>query len=82
MSDTALKAKLAALEKENAELKEKVSDTGVIRFKVGDKGGLSMYGLGRFPVTLYREQWERLLASTDQIQEALQKHRGELKQKS
>jgi hypothetical protein len=52
-----LKAKLAQLEKE-VEVKKRSGD---LIFKVGEKGGVSVYGLGRFPVTLYYEQWNRLL---------------------
>ena len=76
-----LKERLAELEAENAKLREEKEKSSVIRFKVGDKGGLSMYGLGRFPVTLYLEQWERLLASTDLIRDALKEHSSELKRK-
>jgi hypothetical protein len=52
--------KIAELEKANAELKAKSNAT--IRLKVSEKGGLSVYGMGRFPITLYRSQWETLLA--------------------
>ena len=55
-----LKAKLAALEE-----KVKTRATSAIDFKVSEKGGVSVYGLGRFPVTLYYEQWVRLLDQTD-----------------
>jgi len=51
-----LKARLADLEKEGRRRR-----TGELEFKVGEKGGVSVYGLGRFPVTLYYEQWIRLL---------------------
>ena len=51
-----LKARLAELEKSG------VRHSGELSFKVGEKGGVSVYGLGRFPVTLYYEQWNRLLA--------------------
>jgi len=54
-------ARLAALEVENAALKSHASAPRHLSRKVSEKGGLSVYGLGRFPVTLYREQWERLL---------------------
>ncbi len=53
-----LKAKLSQLEKQ-VETRKK---SGTIEFKVGEKGGVSVYGLGRFPVTLYYEQWNRLLS--------------------
>ena len=76
-----------ALEDEIAKLKanlaeEKAKARAEIRFKVGDKGGLVMYGLGsRFPITLYAEQWEKLLDATDQIREALIVNAEALKRK-
>ncbi len=60
-----LAAELEKLKAENASLK-KARNAG-ITFKVSEKGAVSVYGLGRFPVTLYKEQWERLLASSDQL---------------
>lgn len=63
MSPKELTAKLAELQKENDALKARVSGSSVkISFKVSAKGCLSVYGLGRFPVSLYRQQWERLLS--------------------
>jgi hypothetical protein len=56
---------LRRLRAENAALK--TAQTSIRSFKIGDKGGLSVYGLGRFPVTLYKEQWERLLEHKDVI---------------
>jgi hypothetical protein len=52
-----------------------------LEFKVGQKGGVSVYGLGRFPVTLYYEQWIRLLATKDELQAFLEEHKTELKMK-
>lgn len=68
------------------ELKKKVAElesrgNGALSFKVGDKGGVSVYGLGRFPVTLYYEQWNRLLDSADQIRKFLKDNKGKLKLK-
>jgi len=60
-----LLAQIAALQVENAKLK--ANGAGRVSMKVSDKGALSVYGLGRFPVTLYRSQWERLLAMADDI---------------
>lgn len=60
-----MQAEIAKLKAENAALK-----SGPVRglsMKVTDKGGLSIYGMGRFPVTLYRSQWEKLLANSDSI---------------
>ncbi len=73
-----MEAKLAALQAENAALK---NGGHKISFKVGDKGGVSVYGLGRFPVTLYREQWENLLAHSDDIRAFIAANTGRLKTK-
>jgi hypothetical protein len=54
---------------------------GNLTFKVSDKGGVSVYGLGRFPVTLYYEQWVRLLAVTDQLREFIEANKDKLKMK-
>ena len=65
MADDDLKAELERLRNENAALK-KGADTG-ITMKVSEKGALSIYGMGRFPVTLYKEQWLKLLGMSDDI---------------
>ena len=78
MSDD-LKAELERLRAENAALK-KVGAKGV-SMKVSEKGGLSIYGLGRFPVTLYKEQWTKLLDMADEIRTFLREHDSELKSK-
>jgi hypothetical protein len=65
MSDEELKSELERLRKENADLKKGTS-TG-IRLKVSEKGAVSVYGMGRFPVTLYKEQWLKLLDMSDDI---------------
>jgi ribosome-interacting GTPase 1 len=72
-----LKARLAQLEKE-VEVKKR---SGELSFKVGDKGGVSVYGLGRFPVTLYYEQWNRLLAAAEDIRKFLEENKSRLKLK-
>jgi hypothetical protein len=69
-----LKAKLADLE-------AKQQRTGSISFKVSDKGGVSVYGLGRFPVTLYYEQWVRLLDKAPELREFLEENKSKLKLK-
>lgn len=53
----------------------------MIKLKVSEKGALSVYGLGRFPVTLYKEQWKRLLERSDEIRAFLAEHDAELKSK-
>ena len=55
--------------------------TGSLEFKVGEKGGVSVYGLGRFPVTLYYEQWNRLLDTADKLHEFLEENKSRLKLK-
>jgi hypothetical protein len=74
-----LKAELERLRAENAALKNR-SSRGV-SMKVSEKGGLSVYGLGRFPVTLYKEQWTRLLDMSDDIRAFMKEHDAELKAK-
>jgi hypothetical protein len=66
-----LKARLADLEKKGAGRR-----TGELEFKVGEKGGVSVYGLGRFPVTLYYEQWIRLLDTSEKLREFLEENKG------
>jgi hypothetical protein len=55
--------------------------TGNLEFKVSEKGGVSVYGLGRFPVTLYYEQWTRLLDATDRLRQFLDENKSRLKLK-
>jgi hypothetical protein len=55
--------------------------TGTLDFRVSEKGGVSVYGLGRFPVTLYYEQWIRLLDVSDKLREFLQENKDKLKLK-
>ena len=63
MSDDDMKTELERLRRENAALKKGASDG--IRMKVSEKGAVSVYGMGRFPVTLYKEQWLKLLNMSD-----------------
>ena len=79
MSDDDLRAELERLRQENAALKKGVARG--VSLKVSEKGGVSVYGLGRFPVTLYKEQWQKLLAMTDEIRAFLKEHDAELKAK-
>lgn len=80
MADEDMKAELERLQKENTILK-KGAARGV-SLKVAEKGGLSVYGLGRFPVTLYKEQWLKLLELGEEIKEFIASHQGELKSKA
>ena len=77
MSDEDLKAELERLKAENESLK-KTSSKG-LSMKVSQKGALSVYGLGRFPVTLYKEQWRRLLDTKDDILSFIEANDSELK---
>lgn len=79
MSDEDLKNELERLRRENAALK-KGAATG-ITMKVSEKGGLSVYGMGRFPITLYKEQWLKLLDMSDDIRAFIDANAGALKTK-
>lgn len=82
MAEETAEQKLARLEAENKALKEQIDRRpGELRLKISEKGGLSVYGLGRFPVTLYKEQWSRLLEHIDEIKKFLNDHDRELKAK-
>lgn len=73
-----LKARLAELESQKGGRR-----TGALEFRVGEKGGVSVYGLGRFPVTLYYEQWIRLLDASKELRDFLEENKsaGKLKLK-
>jgi hypothetical protein len=79
MSEDDTQAELARLRAENERLKAR-QGRGVT-LKVSEKGGLSVYGLGRFPVTLYKEQWRKLLAVADDIRAFLEENDSRLKSK-
>jgi hypothetical protein len=79
MSEEDLKAELDRLKAENESLKRTRSKG--VTMKVSEKGALSIYGLGRFPVTLYKEQWIRLLDSADDIRSFIQENGDALKSK-
>ena len=74
-----VQAELERLRAENQALK-KTSARG-LSMKVSEKGGLSVYGLGRFPVTLYKEQWVKLLDTSDEIRNFLKANDSQLKAK-
>ena len=77
MTDDA-QAELERLRAENERLKKAASRGGI---RVSEKGGVSVYGLGRFPVTLYKEQWLRLLDMADEIRGFIRDNDGKLKVK-
>ena len=75
-----MKKELERLRAENKALKKSASNG--LRLKVSEKGALSVYGLGRFPVTLYKEQWHKLLDMADEIQAFIEANNSELKSKA
>jgi hypothetical protein len=79
MSDDELKAELERLRNENERLKQK--GPRATSLKVSEKGGVSVYGLGRFPVTLYKEQWAKLLDMADDIRAFIKENESKLKSK-
>jgi hypothetical protein len=79
MSDDDVKAELERLRRENEALKKGSSES--VRMKVSEKGGVSVYGMGRFPVTLYKEQWLKLLNMSDEIRAFIAENEARLKAK-
>lgn len=77
MADETLQAELERLRAENEALKGRAARRETL--KVSEKSGVSVYGLGRFPVTLYKEQWEKLLAMAEDIRAFIAEHEAELK---
>lgn len=78
-SEEELRAEIERLRAENESLKK--PSRGQMSLKVSEKGALSVYGLGRFPVTLYREQWEKLLGMADAIHAFIKDNDSSLKKK-
>lgn len=74
-----VQAELERLRAENERLKQ--GGRGKLAMKVSEKGALSVYGMGRFPVTLYKEQWLRLLSMADEIKAFIEANQGSLKAK-
>ena len=79
MNEDELKAELERLKAENEALKNRGSKG--ISIKVSEKGAVSVYGLGRFPVTLYQEQWVKLLDMGEDIRNFIKENQGRLKAK-
>jgi hypothetical protein len=79
MSDENLQLELERLRAENEALKKR--RTSSVSMKVSEKGAVSVYGLGRFPVTLYQEQWQKLLAMADEIKTFIEENKASLKVK-
>ena len=79
MSDEEINAELERLRNENAALKKGAS--AGVRMKVSEKGAVSVYGMGRFPVTLYKEQWLKLLDMSGEIRAFIASNESKLKAK-
>jgi hypothetical protein len=79
MSDDDIKAELERLRQENAALKKGAASG--LRMKVSEKGAVSIYDMGRFPVTLYKEQWLKLLDMSDDIRAFITANEAQLKTK-
>ena len=78
-TEAELRAELERLKRENEALKSRPK--GSTSLRVSEKGGVSVYGLGRFPVTLYKEQWLKLLDRADEIRRFIEENAGRLKTK-
>lgn len=79
MDADTMRAELERLQAENTALKQRAGKS--VSFKVSEKGALSVYGLGRFPVTLYKEQWHKLLDLADDLRTFMQENDDKLKAK-
>jgi hypothetical protein len=79
MDEQQMKVELERLRAENEALKAR--SNRAVSLKVSEKGGVSVYGLGRFPVTLYKEQWLKLLGMADEIRSFIREHDSQLKAK-
>jgi hypothetical protein len=79
MADEDLRTELERLRAENERLKSQRGRAPTL--KVSEKGGVSVYGLGRFPVTLYKEQWTKLLDMADEIRAFIKENEADLKTK-
>jgi hypothetical protein len=81
MADDNIHAELERLKAENEALKQKQKRGTAVSMKVSEKGAVSVYGLGRFPVTLYQEQWSKLLSLSDDIKQFIEENKAALKVK-
>jgi hypothetical protein len=77
-----VEGELERLRAENQQLKSQQKTSGTLTFKVSEKGAVSVYGLGRFPVTLYQEQWDKLFGRIDELKRFLEDNRDRLKKKT
>lgn len=81
MPDDDVQRELERLRAENERLRTRRA-AGEVTMRVSEKGGVSIYGLGRFPVTLYQEQWDKLLAHAEEIRAFIAENRDRLKKKA
>jgi hypothetical protein len=81
MANEDLQAELDRLRAENEALKQSNKRSGAISMKVSEKGAVSVYGLGRFPVTLYQEQWLKLLGLNEELKVFIEENKSRLKAK-
>ena len=81
MSEQNVNEELERLRAENQRLKQQGTKAGSLSFRVSEKGAVSVYGLGRFPVTLYQEQWDKLLGQIDELRGFIEANRASLKKK-
>jgi hypothetical protein len=80
VADDDIQKEIERLRAENEALKAN-RRAGTLSFRVSEKGAVSVYGLGRFPVTLYQEQWGKLLAAVDELRAFIESNRAALKKK-
>jgi len=81
MSEQNVNEELERLRAENQRLKQQGTKAGSLSFRVSEKGAVSVYGLGRFPVTLYQEQWDKLLGQIEELRGFIEANRASLKKK-
>ena len=79
--DDGLEKEIERLRSENETLKKQRQTSGALAFRVSEKGAVSVYGLGRFPVTLYQEQWDKLIAHVTDLKRFIDDNRHLLKKK-
>jgi len=72
---------ISELKAQNEALKAKLASKSTVKFKVSEKGAVSVYGLGRFPVTLYRSQWDRLIQAMPGLKAFIEAHSDQLTSK-
>jgi hypothetical protein len=76
-----LQKEIDRLRAENEALKLQKRTSGGLTFRVSEKGAVSVYGLGRFPVTLYQEQWDKLITNIEELKRFIAENRSQLKKK-